>query len=458
MTRTTWSPTPLGPGLPGIPRLDAGALRLLRLRHRLRPGRGGRPGGAAGRARAGRRTSRSAWSPSAAPASAARCCAGWSPRTRWPAGRCPGCGWSWSPARGSTRPRCRRATGWRCTAYVPGLHRLLAACDLAIVHGGLSTTMELTALPPAVPVRAAAQPLRAEPSTCGTGSTRYGAGRCLDWDETDPDGLAAAIAAEIGRDGRLPAGRARRRRPGRGPARRAALSRPSRARRLDYPRWWCGERACRGRDTGEGRAAAARQAAGPGPLPAGGRVVAPGGGAGGRHLAAEREQRLPAGPGGGARSGASTAAARSGSPRGQPGAGDRQVGVGAEQPGSAGGRGDRRPAARRPGRAGPGRRSPRPAAPGRAAGSASARLRSACRDAAVSSGTAAVRSPASSSVVAEERVRRGRNQACDALRGGHRDRLRPSASASPRRPRSRAPSRGARRTTASYEPVAGCAG
>ena len=29
---------------------------------------------------------------------------------------------------------------------------------------------------------------------------RYGAGRRLDWDETDPDGLAAAIAAEIGRE------------------------------------------------------------------------------------------------------------------------------------------------------------------------------------------------------------------------------------------------------------------
>ena len=29
--------------------------------------------------------------------------------------------------------------------YVPGLHRLLAACDVAVVQGGLTTTMELTA-------------------------------------------------------------------------------------------------------------------------------------------------------------------------------------------------------------------------------------------------------------------------------------------------------------------------
>ena len=29
--------------------------------------------------------------------------------------------------------------------YVPGLHRLLAACDVGVVQGGLTTTMELTA-------------------------------------------------------------------------------------------------------------------------------------------------------------------------------------------------------------------------------------------------------------------------------------------------------------------------
>jgi UDP:flavonoid glycosyltransferase YjiC (YdhE family) len=35
--------------------------------------------------------------------------------------------------------------GVEVRAYVPDLHRHLAACDLAIVQGGLTTTMELTA-------------------------------------------------------------------------------------------------------------------------------------------------------------------------------------------------------------------------------------------------------------------------------------------------------------------------
>ena len=36
--------------------------------------------------------------------------------------------------------------GVEVRGYVPGLYRLLAACDVAVVQGGLTTTMELTAL------------------------------------------------------------------------------------------------------------------------------------------------------------------------------------------------------------------------------------------------------------------------------------------------------------------------
>ena len=36
-------------------------------------------------------------------------------------------------------------------------------------------------------------------STSGTRLDRYGAGRCLDYDQTGPEALAQAIAAEIGR-------------------------------------------------------------------------------------------------------------------------------------------------------------------------------------------------------------------------------------------------------------------
>ena len=47
--------------------------------------------------------------------------------------------------------------------FVPDLYRHLAACDLAVVQGGLTTTMELDRGAAALPVLPAAQPLRAEP-------------------------------------------------------------------------------------------------------------------------------------------------------------------------------------------------------------------------------------------------------------------------------------------------------
>jgi predicted glycosyltransferase len=82
--------------------------------------------------------------------------------------------------------------------YLPELHRHLAACDVAVVQGGLTTTMELTALRRPfvyVPTRNhfernihVRHRLR-----------RYGAGTCVEYDHTDPDRLAAAIAHEIDR-------------------------------------------------------------------------------------------------------------------------------------------------------------------------------------------------------------------------------------------------------------------
>ena len=88
--------------------------------------------------------------------------------------------------------------GVELRGYVPDLHRHLAACDLAVVQGGLSTTMELVAarrpfiyVPLArhfeqqihVPYRLA----------------QYRAGRRLDYPALDPEYLAQAIVAEIGR-------------------------------------------------------------------------------------------------------------------------------------------------------------------------------------------------------------------------------------------------------------------
>jgi pimeloyl-ACP methyl ester carboxylesterase/predicted glycosyltransferase len=93
-----------------------------------------------------------------------------------------------------------RHDGATIRGYVPDLHRLLAACDVAVVHGGLTTSMELTAnRRPFLYV-----PLRhhfEQNFHVRHRLARYGAGRCTTYDELgDPDALAAAIAAELGRE------------------------------------------------------------------------------------------------------------------------------------------------------------------------------------------------------------------------------------------------------------------
>jgi UDP:flavonoid glycosyltransferase YjiC (YdhE family) len=83
--------------------------------------------------------------------------------------------------------------------WLPDLHRLLAAADVALVQGGLTTTMELTAAGrPFVYV-----PLRRhfeQNLHVAHRLRRYGAGRRMDWAASAPDALADAIAAEIGRE------------------------------------------------------------------------------------------------------------------------------------------------------------------------------------------------------------------------------------------------------------------
>ena len=92
-----------------------------------------------------------------------------------------------------------RHPGLEVRAYVPQLYRHLAACDLAIVQGGLTTCMELTASGrPFIYV-----PLRhhfEQNFHVAHRLRRHGAGRRMDFDEISPDSLAEAIAAEIGRD------------------------------------------------------------------------------------------------------------------------------------------------------------------------------------------------------------------------------------------------------------------
>jgi pimeloyl-ACP methyl ester carboxylesterase/predicted glycosyltransferase len=84
-------------------------------------------------------------------------------------------------------------------AYVHDLYRHLAACDLAVVQGGLTTAMELTAnRRPFLYF-----PLRhhfEQNFHVRHRLDRYGAGRCMDYDESPPESIAAAIAEEIGRE------------------------------------------------------------------------------------------------------------------------------------------------------------------------------------------------------------------------------------------------------------------
>jgi pimeloyl-ACP methyl ester carboxylesterase/predicted glycosyltransferase len=88
--------------------------------------------------------------------------------------------------------------GLEAVGYVPDLYRHFAACDLAVVQGGLTTCMELTAnRRPFLYV-----PLRhhfEQQIHVRHRLDRYGAGRRVDYDDATPDALAEAIAVEIGR-------------------------------------------------------------------------------------------------------------------------------------------------------------------------------------------------------------------------------------------------------------------
>ena len=92
-----------------------------------------------------------------------------------------------------------RAEGLEIRPYVHDLYRHLAACDLAVVQGGLTTSMELTAN---------GRPFLFFPLRHHFEQNfhvrhrleRYGAGRCMDFATATPETIALAIADEIGRE------------------------------------------------------------------------------------------------------------------------------------------------------------------------------------------------------------------------------------------------------------------
>jgi pimeloyl-ACP methyl ester carboxylesterase/predicted glycosyltransferase len=89
--------------------------------------------------------------------------------------------------------------GLEVRSYVHNLYRHLFACDLAVVQGGLTTAMELTA---------SRRPFLYFPLRHHFEQNfhvrhrleRYGAGRCMDYDAASPECIAEAIACEIGRE------------------------------------------------------------------------------------------------------------------------------------------------------------------------------------------------------------------------------------------------------------------
>jgi UDP-N-acetylglucosamine:LPS N-acetylglucosamine transferase len=89
-----------------------------------------------------------------------------------------------------------RPDGVEIRGYVDDLPAQLAACDVAVVQGGLTTTMELVACRRPfvyVPLGDHFEQQRHVRHRL----ERHHAGRCLDADGLDPDALAEALTQEL---------------------------------------------------------------------------------------------------------------------------------------------------------------------------------------------------------------------------------------------------------------------
>ena len=92
-----------------------------------------------------------------------------------------------------------QSDGLEVRAFVHDLYRHLAACDLAIVQGGLTTSMELTANRRPFLYFPLRHHFEQNFHVCHR-LDRYGAGRRMDFEDDGPAEIAAAIAEEIGRE------------------------------------------------------------------------------------------------------------------------------------------------------------------------------------------------------------------------------------------------------------------
>ena len=215
-------PAPLGPGLPAIRDMDRGALPLLRLRDRLRPGRDRRSRGAARRVRVhpGEQVCLVAPGGSGAGADLLQRAAAAFPEAKE---RVPELRMILIAGPRVDPSVLPRADGLEVQGYVHRLYRQLAACDLAITHGGLATTMELTA---------AGRPFLTFPLRrhfeqnhhVAHRLDRHGAGRRMDYDARRAGGDRRRDRRGDRPRAELPAGRALWRRSRGAGHRRAALA------------------------------------------------------------------------------------------------------------------------------------------------------------------------------------------------------------------------------------------
>ena len=91
-----------------------------------------------------------------------------------------------------------RGDGLEVHGFLPDLVEHMVACDLAVVQGGLTTTMELAATGRPFlyfPLQHHFEQNFHVPHRLD----RYGAGRRMDYATSDPDAVAAAIVEELGR-------------------------------------------------------------------------------------------------------------------------------------------------------------------------------------------------------------------------------------------------------------------
>jgi UDP:flavonoid glycosyltransferase YjiC (YdhE family) len=98
----------------------------------------------------------------------------------------------------------RAPSGVEVRGYVPRLYEHFAACDVAVVQGGGTTTLELTALRRPF-VYFPLEDHFEQNLVVANRIARHGAGQRMPYSQTTPEGLAGAVVGQLGREASWPA-------------------------------------------------------------------------------------------------------------------------------------------------------------------------------------------------------------------------------------------------------------